>query len=111
MTGYGRAIGENHRVGDPAIVSDMAVGHQKVIRANDGLLLRITRAVNGAMLPEGISFADTQARRFPFVFQVLRRLPDDAPGEKSVIGANVSFAGEIDTRPDNTAGAELDVLV
>ena len=60
---------------------------------------------------EDIVVADAQARRLVLVFQILRRVADDAAGVKLVARANRRQPGEINVRPDDAIRAQLHALV
>ena len=60
---------------------------------------------------ENIVVADAQPRRLVLVFQILRRVADDAAGVKLVVRADRRHAREINVRPDDAVRAQLHAFV
>src|SRR6185312_11288245 len=67
--------------------------------------------MHGAVFAENIFVADADARGRAVVFQILRRVANDATGVKIIFGPNGGDAGKIDVRPDDTARADFDGFV
>ena len=60
---------------------------------------------------EHVVVADAQARRLVLVFQILRRVADDAAGMKTVAHANRCQPREINVRSDHAIRAQLHAFV
>ncbi len=69
------------------------------------------RAMHRDMFAEDVVVANAQARRLVFVFQILRRVADDATGVKPVARANRRQPGKINMRPDDAVRAQLHAFV
>ena len=67
--------------------------------------------MNCDVFAENIAVADVQSRRFILVFQVLRRVADDAARVEPVAGANRRQPSKINVRSDGTVRAQLDASV
>ena len=63
----------------------------------------LRRAVHRDVFAENIFVADAQPGRFVLVFQILRRVADDAAGVEPVAGADFGFARQINVRPDDAS--------
>jgi len=81
------------------------------MRADDRLTIRRGGTMHRDVFAENIMVADAHTRRFAVVFQILRRVADDAAGVKNVVRADLGDAGEIDVRSDDAVRAEFHVRV
>ena len=59
------------------------------------------------MLAENIVVADAHARRFGFIFQILRHVADHAARVKLIVRTNLRDAGQINVRPHDAMRAEF----
>jgi hypothetical protein len=89
----------------------MAVSHEHVARADDGIFCQAIGAVDCYMFAEGISISDAQPRRFTAVFHILRSIPEHTTGMNDVSFAHGQVTGQMDLRTDYTSGAERHVGV
>jgi hypothetical protein len=67
--------------------------------------------MDGGVLAENIVVADAETRGFVFVFQILRRVADDAAGVELVVRADFRLARQINVRPDGAMRAEFHARV
>ena len=111
MAAEQRAVRDDDVVAQLAIVADMAIRHQKIVRADDRFPVRFGRAMHRDVFAENIVVADAQPRRFALVFQILRRVADDAAGVKLIVRADFCFARQINMRPDNAMRAKFHARV
>ena len=107
MAAEQRAIGNNDVVAQLRIVADVTVCHQKIMRTDNGLAVRPGRAMHRDMFAEDIVGADAQTRRFVLVFQILRRIADDAPGVEFIVRTDFGDASQINVWPDDAMHAEF----
>src|ERR1700689_2944967 len=63
------------------------------------------------MFPKHILIADAQTGWIALVFQVLRRITDDAAGMELIARADRRPSRDVDVRTHDTFGSELDVRV
>ena len=105
-----RRQGKEHSL-EHRIVSEVAVRHQEIVRTDDGVLLQLVGAVGGEVLAKNIAVADPQTRWLVLVFQILRRIPDDAAGMKLIPGSDGCMTGQMDVRTDPTISSDHDVCV
>jgi len=98
-------------IADHAIVADVRIRHQPIViaHARNALILH-GAGRNRHMLEHGIAVAHHQLRRLITVLFVLRLATDVRASMKTVVLANGGHAFDGDMRPDNRAGADLDVL-
>jgi len=111
VPGDQHAVGQDNFVADDGVVADMAVGHEKILRADPRVLVGRVGAVNGDVFAEEVSVADDEPGRLAAVLQVLRRVADDAAGVEPVFRADRGVAGEVHMRAKLAAGTERDVFV
>ena len=74
------------------IVRHMGIDHEKIGRANDRGILTLGQAVGGNALAEKVVVADFQPGRLILIFDILRRLANDAPGIKAIAFSNLRVA-------------------
>ena len=67
--------------------------------------------MDGDMLAKNVVVADAQPCRYAIVFQILRRVADDAAGVKLVARANRRESREINVRADDAICAQLHAFV
>ncbi len=106
VPGQQRAVGHDDVVSEHDVMSDMAVRHQKIVRADAGLLGQLVRTMNRGMFAEDIVVANAQAGRLVLILQILRGVADHAAGVEAVVRANGRVAGQINVRPDDGALAD-----
>src|SRR5579871_5821972 len=88
VAGQRGAVGEHGAIPDTAVMRNVGIGHEQVVVADARHALAVGRTpIDGAALAEGIAVADLEARRFPLVLQVLRRIPDGGELVDAIIGA------------------------
>src|SRR5437763_1165684 len=89
----------------------MAIGHQEIVRANNGFFIELRGTMNRDLFAKDIGFTDAKARRLIFVFEILRGFANYARGVKVVIRADFGVAGQMNMRPDFATGADADIRV
>ena len=67
--------------------------------------------MHGDVLAKNVVVANAHPRRRTVIFQILRRVADDAACVKPVVRANGRQSGEINVRPDNAMRAQLHPFV
>ena len=102
-----RAIRQNDMIAHRAIVRDVRVGHDEIIGADHRGVFNFRGAIDGGVFAKDVVIADDQARRFVFVFQILRRIANDTASMKFIARTDLRHAGEIRVRPHNTIRAQL----
>src|SRR4051812_8612366 len=93
VTGQQRSTGHYDVVAEGNIVRDVAMLHQKIVRAYNRLFLNLARAMHGDVLPKDIIFSDAQPGWFVAILQVLWRFSDNAARKKLVPRANGRASG------------------
>ena len=93
----GDVVDEDHAVADPAVMGDVAAGHEETVVA----LLRQPAAaggtgVHGDVFADAVAGADHQPRVLARVFQVLRRLANAGEGIEGRAGADLGVAHDDD---------------
>ena len=111
MAAEQRTVGDDARVTDAAIVSDVGVGHQEIVVA-DARLPRVRRApMDGDVLAEDVVVADFEARRFAVVFHVLRRFAEHDAAVDGVITAHVQRTKQVSARTNDAAGPQMNLAL
>ncbi len=77
-------IGDDAIAADLAIVRDMHIFHDQVVRAQHCIFLHLITAIDGYKFPNGVVVANSQPTRFSGIFQVLRVCPQDCEGKDLV---------------------------
>lgn len=101
-----RAVGDQDVIAQARVVAHMAVRHQKIIRADHGVLLHFAGAMNRDVLAKNIVVADHQPRRAALVFQILRRVAHHAAGVEMVARPDARVPGQMHERPYHATRAE-----
>ena len=104
-------IRESDVASQQAVVSHVTVGHEEIVRADDGLFPDLAGAVHGDVLAENILVANKQPGGLALVLHILRRVADDTARVKPVAGSDTAHAGEVNMGPHPAFRAERDVLV
>src|SRR5690606_25972626 len=123
VAGDGRVVGHDDVVTDDAIMGDMYIGHQQVVAADGGHATVLHGApMQGAAFANDIVVADDQPGRLTMVFLVLAILADGGELENPValadgrrptdhhVRSNDRSRTNLDIRPDQGPGADLDVI-
>ena len=105
------AVGKDRLVADDGVVTNVAIGHEYVFRADDGVFLERVGTVNGDVFTERVLLTDNQPSGGSVVFHVLRGIADNAAGMKAVAATDSGVPREMHMRPDDAVGAERDVRV
>ena len=84
MAGEAAIVGKDDVVAELAIVRDVGVAEEKIVRADAGWQLLVGATVDRAVFAEHVVVADLQRRGLADVFQVLGFPADDREGEKLV---------------------------
>ncbi len=92
-----------------AVVSDMRVAEQQIVRADPSRQIRVGTAVDGAVFPENIVIADFQISGIAFEFQILRFPTDCGKWEKLVASTHFRVTFEDDVRMENAVITQFDV--
>ena len=90
-----------------AVVRHMGTGHQKIMRAHHRVLAHLAGAMHRHMLVKNIVIANAQPRRFPVIFQILRRIPDHCARVEDIIRADAREPRDIDLRTYPAVRAQL----
>jgi hypothetical protein len=98
-------------VADNAIVRNVAVLHQVIVRPDDSFLAGLRGAIRREMFAKYIVVANAQSRRRPVVLQILRRPANHAAGMKPVVGADLRLARNVYVGSDNAVGANFHLLI
>ena len=80
-------VGEDRAVADPAVVSDVHVGHQEAAGADECRTARLRRAMEGDALADHVALADEEAGLGTLEGQVLRLAAQDRPLVHAVAAA------------------------
>ncbi len=123
MSGQLDRVGQHRVVADHAIVRDMNVGHDPVVRADPGRAATLHGSqVQRAKLPDRIAVADLQLGRLAPVFLVLRYFTERAEWKDPIVasdpsaphdhhvGVNRRARPDRDFRPDHAKWPDLDAL-
>src|SRR2546427_486200 len=105
------AIDQNDMVSQCHVVADMAMSHQKIVRADHRLLSTLVGAVDGDVFAEDVPLADAQAGRLALVFQVLGSIADHAAGVELIVRPNAGRSSKVDVRPDPAIRADNDLSI
>ena len=106
MAGKRCRICHDDVVSHDAIVSDVTVGHQKIIIPDHGdSMPSLGAAVQGDKFPEHVVVADLQVRRFSLVFEILRICSDGAVAVKMASLADGSPPVDVDMGIQDSAGS------
>jgi len=89
----------------------MAVGHKKIVAANDGVFVRLVGAVDGDVFPKNVVIVNSQACGFAVVFDILRGIADDRTCVELVALANGGLPGEMDMGSEGAVGTQRDSSV
>ena len=106
-----RPVGQDNAVSQPAVVSNMGVGHEKIARTEHGVLLRFVRSVHCHMFAKDVLIANPQPGWLVFILQILRRFTDDAPGEKLVLRADARKTRQIDMGADDAIRTQFNPFI
>ncbi len=98
VTGDERAIGKSVVIAHHAVVADVAVGHEKIPRPDDGVFIRSVGPVNGDMLAENVFVTDAQLSGHPIVLQILRGTSDYRSSMNLVAPAKGRLADQVNVR-------------
>ena len=101
-----RAVRDDDVIAQLRVVADVAVRHQKIIRADDRLAVNVGRAMHRDVFTENVIVANSQSRRLVLVFQILRSVADDAAGVEFIMRTDFCDAGQINMRPDDAMRAD-----
>ena len=75
-------------VPDRAVVSDVAIDHEIIVTADDGLPCLGRAPMNGDAFAKNVAIADFQTSRLALVPEVLRPLSQNGAGEDLVLTAH-----------------------
>lgn len=99
--------GNDDAVSQIAVVRDMDVGLQHVVRTDAGFAVFARRAVDGAIFADEVSVTDDDGRVFARVFEVLRVFPDDSTGINMVLAPHADVFRDDCMRTDDGAFADF----
>ena len=103
-------VGHEDAVAEHAIVAEMDVGHQVVVRSDPGEpSFLIAAAVDGDCLAEDVVIADLDARGLPLVRVILGLAADDRKRMNDVVLSQGRVADQADMCDQPRAPADLDV--
>ena len=103
-------VGHDDVVAQHAIVRDVAVGQDVVVRTDARDFAVAGGAVDGDVFAEGVVVADFRARDAALPFQVLRLQPDAGERKNFILPAERRVAVNDDVRMQFAAVAERDVF-
>ena len=104
VTGHDDVIAEN------AVMRDVDVGEEKIVRADHGGIAVVGGAMNRDAFAKHIAVADLQPRDAAFPFQVLRLLAEGGERENFILLAELRVAVNDDVRMQLAIVAERDVF-
>ena len=96
------------RLPTPAVVGDVAVGHEEVVAADPRHPRVGGAAVDGDVLAEDVAVADLHAGRLVVVLEVLRPFAEDGAAEDLVVAAHGQRADQVGVRPEHAARPDAD---
>ena len=105
-----RDVGHDDVVAQRAIVRDVAVGEDVIVRADARDFAVAGRAVNGDVFAEGVAVADFGARDAALPFQILRLQPDAGERKNFVVLSEFRVAVNDDVRMQFATVAERHVF-
>ena len=105
------AVCKNVMVANETVVTDMAVGHKKIVAAYDGVFVRLIGVMDGDVFPKNVVITNSQACRFAVVFDILRGVADDRTSVELVALANGGLPGEMDMGGEGAVGTQRDSSV
>jgi hypothetical protein len=105
-----RDVGHDDVAAEHAIVRDVAVGEDVIVRADARDFAVARRAVNGDVFAKSVFIADFRARDAAFPFQVLRLQADARERKNFIFFAELRVAVNDDVRMQFAAVAERDVF-
>src|SRR5438105_15215177 len=91
-------------------MANVAVRHQEIVRADDGVLGELGRAMNGDVFAENIMVSDSEASGLTVVLQILRGIAHDAAGMKLIVSANGRETRQMHMGPDAAMRAHGDIF-
>ena len=105
-----RDVGHDDVAAQRAIVRDVAIGQDVIVRADARDLAVAGRAVNGDVFAEGVAVADFGARDAALPFQVLRLQPDARERKNFILLSEFRVAVNDDVRMKFAPVAERHVF-
>lgn len=111
VAGQQDAIGHDHMIANDTVMADMRIGHHEIVRTDHGFIGECGGPVHREVFAKDIAVADAQARRFAFVFQILRIVADDTTGMELVARADLGDTRNVNMRADHALGADLNRFV
>ena len=105
VAGDERPIGKSVMVAHRTVVANVAMGHEKIPRPDDGVFIRSVGPVNGDVLPENVFVTDAQLSGHPIVLQILRGTSDYRSSMDLVAPAKGRLAGQMNVRTNVTIRA------
>jgi len=110
MAGQGGITRHDDVIAQQAVVGDVRVGEQQVVRAEDGRVAIIRRAMDGHPFAENVPVADLQPRDAAFPLQVLGLLAEGGEREDFIFPAEFRVAVQDDMGMQFAAVAQGDVF-
>lgn len=92
-----------------AVVGDVRVAEQQVVRPDPRRQTLVSAAVNGAVFPEHIVIADFKMRWLALILEVLGLAANDGKGEKLISLSEFRMALQNDMRMEHAVVTECDI--
>jgi len=93
-----------------AVVGDVGVAEQQIMRADAGGQAFVSAAMDGGVFAEDVVVADFEVGGIAEVFEILGLAADDGEGEKLVAAADLRMTFENDVGVQDAIVAEFDVV-
>ena len=93
-------IGHHDAIAQQTVMPQMAVGHQKVVVANTGLLPLVSRPIDRDAFTDGVVMSDHHLCRSSLVLEILRLQPEASTGEDLVVVTDHKSTIKHRVRPD-----------
>lgn len=110
MTCRAREGGHDDVVAEAAVMCDMGIGLQHIIRADARLAVFPSRSVNGDVFTDEVVVSDDNGAVFVCKFQILRVFPNDRMRINVILFAHADILRDDSMRSDDGAFADLAVF-
>jgi hypothetical protein len=101
MSGEGCSISHDHMIVNDAVMSDMGIGHKKIVMSNNRYPAAFLGAsVDGNVFSENVIISDDQFGISSPIFQILRDITNGGEGENSAPLSNLGGSLDYDMSVD-----------
>ncbi len=111
MSSQRDAVGQDTMIADKAVVRDVDVGHQQIVRTDHRFSRRGGTTIDRDILPDGRMIADLSSGLFACELQVLRDRGNNSAWEYSNMLSDPCTRENGDVASDPGALTDLDILV